>query len=161
MYIHIYMRCGCRQDISESEQWPYCALPPLAPHPPSHALRRHCAIWPPHNPPSVLPCNIRVNPNLNFLPSQTQPLFSYGFISPPHTSLTGVSAWALPFRISFLTLTLPVTNGDDDMLTPTGYPPPPHSSRHGPQHTQHTASTAATPCYPQGGRQTPADASFF
>jgi len=47
---------------------------------------------------------------------------------------------------------------DDDMLTPTGYPPPQHSSRHGTQHTQHTASTAATPRYPQGRRQTPADA---
>jgi len=44
------------------------------------------------------------------------------------------------------------------MLTPTGCPPPQHSSRHGPQHTQHTASTAATPHYPQGRRQTPADA---
>jgi len=32
---------------------------------------------------------------------------------------------------------------------------PPHSSRYGPQHTQHTASTAATPHYPQGRRQTP------
>jgi len=30
---------------------------------------------------------------------------------------------------------------DDDMLSPTGYPPPQHSSRHGPQHTKHTAST--------------------
>jgi len=48
---------------------------------------------------------------------------------------------------------------DNDMLTPTVYPPPPpHSSRHGPQHTQHTASTAATPWCPQGRRQTPADA---
>jgi len=48
---------------------------------------------------------------------------------------------------------------DDGMLTLTGYPPPPqHSSRHGPQHTQHTASTAATPRYPQGRRQTPTDA---
>jgi len=43
------------------------------------------------------------------------------------------------------------------MLSPTGYPPT-HSSRHGPQRTQHTASTAATPRYPQGRRQTPADA---
>ena len=40
---------------------------------------------------------------------------------------------------------------DDDMLTPAGYPPT-HSSRHGPQHTQHTASTAATPRYLQGRR---------
>ena len=46
---------------------------------------------------------------------------------------------------------------DDDMLTPTGYPPPKHSSRHGPQHTQHTVSTAATPRCSQGRRQTPAD----
>jgi len=37
------------------------------------------------------------------------------------------------------------------MLTPTGYPPPQHSSRHRPQHTQHTASTAATSRCPQGG----------
>ena len=42
--------------------------------------------------------------------------------------------------------------GDDDMLTPTGYPPQ-YSSRHGPQRTQHTASTATTPRYPQGRRQ--------
>jgi len=35
---------------------------------------------------------------------------------------------------------------------------PPHSSRYGPQHTQHTASTAATPHFPQGRSQTPADA---
>jgi len=42
-------------------------------------------------------------------------------------------------------------------LPPRGTSPP-HSSRHGPQHTQHTASTAATPRYPQGRRQTPADA---
>jgi len=42
-------------------------------------------------------------------------------------------------------------------LPPQGTPPP-HSSRYGPQHTQHTASTAATPHYPQGRRQTPADA---
>ena len=47
---------------------------------------------------------------------------------------------------------------DDEMLTPTGYPPLLHSSRHGSQRTQHTASTAATPRYPQGERQTPADA---
>jgi len=44
---------------------------------------------------------------------------------------------------------------DNDMLTPTGYPPLQHSSRHGPQRTQHTASTAATPRYPQGRRQYP------
>ena len=31
-------------------------------------------------------------------------------------------------------------------------PPPQHSSRHGPQRTQHTASTAATPRYPQSLR---------
>jgi len=42
-------------------------------------------------------------------------------------------------------------------LPPQGTPPP-HSSRYGPQHTQHTASTAATPHYPQGRRQNPADA---
>ena len=42
-------------------------------------------------------------------------------------------------------------------LPPQGTPPP-HSSRYGPQHTQHTASTAATPPYPQGRRQIPADA---
>ena len=42
-------------------------------------------------------------------------------------------------------------------LPPQGTPPP-HSSRYGPQHTQHTASTAATPHYPQGRRQTLADA---
>ena len=42
-------------------------------------------------------------------------------------------------------------------LPPQGTPPT-HSSRYGPQHTQHTASTAATPHYPQGRRQTPADA---
>ena len=42
-------------------------------------------------------------------------------------------------------------------LPPQGTPPP-HSSRYGPQHTQHTASTAATPHYPQDRRQTPADA---
>jgi len=47
---------------------------------------------------------------------------------------------------------------DDAMLTPTGTPPPRHSSRHGPQHTQHTAITAATPTYPKGKRQTSADA---
>jgi len=41
------------------------------------------------------------------------------------------------------------------MLTPAGYPPPQHSSRHGPQRTQHTASTAATPRYPKGRRQYP------
>ena len=34
-----------------------------------------------------------------------------------------------------------VRHSDDEMLTPTGYPPSQHSSRHGPQHTQHTAST--------------------
>jgi len=54
-------------------------------------------------------------------------------------------------------------NYDDDMLPPPGYPPPQHSSRHGPQRTQHTASTAATPRYPQGRRQTkprPVRASF-
>ena len=45
----------------------------------------------------------------------------------------------------------------DDMLIPTGYPSQ-HSSRHGPQRTQHAASTAAAPRYPQGRRQTPADA---
>ena len=39
------------------------------------------------------------------------------------------------------------------MLTPTG-----HRSRYGPQRTQLTASTAATPRYPQGRRETPADA---
>jgi len=43
-------------------------------------------------------------------------------------------------------------------LPPQSTPPHTHSSRHGPQHTQHTASTAATPHYPQGRRQTPADA---
>jgi len=43
-------------------------------------------------------------------------------------------------------------------LPPQGTPPPKHSSRHGPQRTQHTASTAATPRYPQGRRQIPADA---
>jgi len=38
-------------------------------------------------------------------------------------------------------------------LPPQGTPPlPQHSSRHGPLHTQHTASTAATPRYPQGRR---------
>jgi len=42
-------------------------------------------------------------------------------------------------------------------LPPQGTPSP-HSSRHDPQHTQHTASTAATPHCPQGRRQTPADA---
>jgi len=48
---------------------------------------------------------------------------------------------------------------DNDLLTPTGYTPPPqHSSRHGPRRTQHTASTAAVPRYPQGRRPTPADA---
>jgi len=41
--------------------------------------------------------------------------------------------------------------GEDDMLTPTGHPP----SRHGPQHTQHTASTAATPRYPTGQKINP------
>jgi len=46
------------------------------------------------------------------------------------------------------------TRYDDDMLTPTGYPPQ-HSNRHGPQRTQHTASTAATPRSPQGRRQYP------
>jgi len=40
-------------------------------------------------------------------------------------------------------------------LPPQGTPPPQHSSRHGPQRTQHTASTAATPRYPQGRRQYP------
>jgi len=39
---------------------------------------------------------------------------------------------------------------DDYMLTPTGYPPPQHSGRRGPQRTQHTTSTAATPRYPPG-----------
>jgi len=39
-------------------------------------------------------------------------------------------------------------------LPPQGTPPP-HSSRHDPQRTQHTASTAATPPYPQGKRETP------
>ena len=43
-------------------------------------------------------------------------------------------------------------------LPPQSTPPHTHSSRHGPQHTQHTASTAATPHYPQGRGQTPADA---
>jgi len=44
--------------------------------------------------------------------------------------------------------TIPV---GDDMLTPTGYPPPPNdTNRHGPQRTQHTASTAATPRYHPG-----------
>jgi len=40
---------------------------------------------------------------------------------------------------------------------PTPPPPPPRaqSNRHGPQRTQHTASTAATPRYPQGRRQNP------
>ena len=38
-------------------------------------------------------------------------------------------------------------------LPPQGTPPPQHSSRHGQQHTQHTASTAATSRYPQGRRQ--------
>ena len=41
-------------------------------------------------------------------------------------------------------------------LPPQGAPPQ-YSSRHGPQRTQHTISTAATPRYPQGRRQTPAD----
>ena len=41
-------------------------------------------------------------------------------------------------------------------LPPQGTPPP-HSSRYGPQHIQHTASTAATPRYLQGRRQPPAD----
>jgi len=36
---------------------------------------------------------------------------------------------------------------------PHRVPPPQHSSRHDPQHTQHIASTAATPRYPQGKRQ--------
>jgi len=49
---------------------------------------------------------------------------------------------------------------DDDILTPTGYSPPQHSSRHGPQRTQHTASTAATPRYPQGRRQNPCRVLF-
>ena len=39
---------------------------------------------------------------------------------------------------------------ENDMLTPTG-----HRSRYGPQRTQLTASTAATPRYPQGRRQNP------
>jgi len=39
---------------------------------------------------------------------------------------------------------------DGGMLTPKGYPPLQHSSRHGPQRTQHTASTATIPRYPQG-----------
>ena len=43
-------------------------------------------------------------------------------------------------------------------LPPQGTPPPQHSSRHGPQHTQHTVSTAATPRYPRGRRRPPADA---
>jgi len=51
---------------------------------------------------------------------------------------------------------------DDDMLSPTGYPSPhTHSSRHGPQPTQHTASTAATPRYPQGRTQTPSPHCMF
>jgi len=37
---------------------------------------------------------------------------------------------------------------------------PTHSSRHGPQRTQHTASTAATPRYPQGRRQDPCAPPF-
>jgi len=40
-------------------------------------------------------------------------------------------------------------------LPPQGTPPPTHSSRHGPQRTQHTTNTAATPRYPQGRRQNP------
>jgi len=47
---------------------------------------------------------------------------------------------------------------DDDMFTSTGYPLP-NSSRHGPQGTQHTASTAATPRYPQDRR--PCDLFIF
>jgi len=44
---------------------------------------------------------------------------------------------------------------DNAMLTPTGYPPPTQQPT---WPTAHTASTAATPRYPQGRRQTPADA---
>jgi len=43
-------------------------------------------------------------------------------------------------------------------LPPQGTPPHTHSSRHGPQHTQHTASTEATPRYPQGRKKKTADA---
>jgi len=39
-------------------------------------------------------------------------------------------------------------------LPPQGTPPP-HSSRYGPQHTQHTASTAATPHYPRAEDKPP------
>ena len=44
----------------------------------------------------------------------------------------------LPKDIS-LPLRLEARHSLDDMLTPTGYSPP-HSSRYGPQHTQHTAT---------------------
>ena len=61
-----------------------------------------------------------------------------------HCKTTGLVAWLVK-RIMMI------------CLPPQGTPPT-HSSRYGPQHTQHTASTAATPHYPQGRRQTPADA---
>jgi len=43
-------------------------------------------------------------------------------------------------------------------VPPQGTPTPQHSSRRGSQRTQHAARTAATPRYPQGRRQAPADA---
>jgi len=46
----------------------------------------------------------------------------------------------------------------DNIFTPPPPPPPQHRSRHGPQDTHHKASTAATPRYPQGRRQTRTDA---
>jgi len=60
--------------------------------------------------------------------------------------------------VFILRVCAPSCSSADNMLTPEGYPPPQHSSRHGPQRTQHTASTAATPRYPQGRRQAPANA---
>ena len=41
------------------------------------------------------------------------------------------------------------------ICSPSQGPPPQHCSRHGPQRTQHAASTAATPRYPQGKDKPP------
>jgi len=52
---------------------------------------------------------------------------------------------------------------DDDMFTPTGYPsPPPHSNRHGPQHTQPALRPhRATPSQPPADAPTPLKRSML
>jgi len=62
------------------------------------------------------------------------------------------------FFLSFCVYPPSLSQKNIYLSPPTPPPPPQHSSRHGPQHTQRTTNTAATPRYPQGRRQTPADA---